>query len=103
MKYRWLIVMVCLSSAAGLLPAAGVVANDGPFAVTASIQIGVTIPARFDPTVTGHELCIQSTGADPYTIAIAPGTHSTSTGHCVAADPTYFQNQESIPLWVIPE
>ena len=95
--------MVCLLSAAGLLPAGDAVAEDGLRSATASAQVGVTIPARFDPTVTEHELCIQSTGADPYTIAIAPGTHSTSTGHCVAADPTYFQNQESIPLWVIPE
>ncbi|MEE8041577.1 MAG: hypothetical protein V3T15_02145, partial [Pseudomonadales bacterium] len=103
MKYRWLIAMVCLSSAAGLLPAAGVVANEGQFAVTATTQIGVTIPARFNPTIAEDELCVKSTGADPYTTAIGHGIHSTSTGHCVAADATYFQNQESITLWVIPE
>ena len=103
MKYRWLIVMVCLSSAAGLLPAAGAVANDGQFAATATTQIGVTIPARFNPTVAEDELCVHSTATYPYTTAIDHGVPSVPTGQCIAADEIHFQSQEPITLWVIPE
>ena len=102
MKYGWLIAMACLSSAAGLSPAVAV-ANDASFAVTASAQIGVTIPARFNATVAEGEFCVQSTGSYPYTTAFDDDAPSVSTGHCLAKDPIHFQSEDPITLWVIPE
>ncbi len=98
MKYGWVAILA-------LFQLGGVAtADDGAFGRTAMVTVRVSlyIPAQFEATLANEEVCVQSTGAGPYEIAL-DATSPSSPSHCIGTAQITVPDGQPLTLWVRPE
>lgn len=94
MTHRWLII-------AGLCSSAAVAAEHPAAQASTSVQVSLTIPARYEVTLGTGGLCVESNGVAPYTTTL--DVARAGSDRCITIERTHTDREGPVTIWIRPQ